>query len=486
MITALDNPSPPLTLPPFRLFAVLGTWMEADVVAATVRNAFTQGCSRVYLVDNGSTDDTVSAACAAGAILAHSYTTERYDENVRLDLMNKVVADVSASEPDEHIWWLFLDADEFPHGPWGMSLHEYLETLDQQFRIVGFRFFDHYPSADTPYVAGQHPLPFQPLCEELAYPMCPANHRKHSLQRFDRQGSPIRCGRGFHSAECADELFEPLQPAFIHHFPFRDEHLTRSRLEALWSRNEGGTARAEESHDTHMLARFRSLQDVYAAAWDRVVNFISLDPMYDQIVPPPPAMGVTLHPWNELIPSEHQPTFQWGSTFGAWQYQSFEKFNYGDDTTYLKGMAYLDGRGTIEDWGCGFAHARQFVTSSRYVGLDGSSQHADQIVDLREHVSKVDCIFMRHVLEHNVDWRRILDNALASFTHRMVLVVFTPEAETTRVIATSIGMTSVVVPDIAFRLSDITERFDETIRHTVESLTTDTQYGVEYMFYLER
>ena len=485
MITALDNPQNPTTLSQFQLFAVLGTWMEEDVVGATVRHAFAQGCTRVYLVDNGSTDGTVGIACAAGATLARSYVTEIYDERLRLEIMNQVVTDVSTAEHDQHIWWLFLDADEFPHGPWGMSLREYLAMLDEQFRIVGFRFLNHYPSADRPYVAGTDPLDFQPLCEEFPYPMCAANHRKHSLQRFDRQGPPIRCGRGFHLAECADELLEPSQPAFIHHYPFRGEHATRSRLDALWARNEAGDTRAAESHDTHMLARYRSLRAVYEGDWQSVVNFISLDPMYGQIVPAPPAMGVVLQHWTELIGPEHIPRSSWKSTFGAWQYHTLKKFNYGDDTTYLKGMAFLDGHGTIEDWGCGFAHARAFVVQSPYIGVDGSSQHADRIVDLRRYRSHVECIFMRHVLEHNVQWQPILDNALSSFTSRMVLVVFTPAVESTRIIATSVGLTSVVVPDIAFRLSDITERF-AGVAYTLETLATDTQYGLEHIFYLQR
>jgi hypothetical protein len=92
---------------------------------------------------------------------------------------------------------------------------------------------------------------------------------------------------------------------------------------------------------------------------------------------------------------------------------------------------------------------------------------------------------MRHVLEHNVQWQPILDNALSSFTNRMVLVVFTPAVESTRIIDTSVGLTSVVVPDIAFRLSDITDRF-AGVAYTLETVATDTQYGVEHIFYLRR
>src|SRR4051812_19828161 len=125
-ITAQHNPTDAHVLADVRLFAVLGTWMEADIVVATVRNALTQGCERVYLVDNASTDGTVERAVAEGATLARSYATERYDEGLRLDHMNAVVSEVSATEHNDHIWWLFLDADEFPHGPFGMTLLDYL------------------------------------------------------------------------------------------------------------------------------------------------------------------------------------------------------------------------------------------------------------------------------------------------------------------------------------------------------------------------
>jgi glycosyltransferase involved in cell wall biosynthesis len=480
-IVTAPNPPNARILSRFRMFGVLGTWMEADIVAATVRNAITQGCERVYLVDNGSTDSTVQIACREGAVLARSFATERYDESLRLRLMNEVVSEVSVSEPDEHIWWLFLDADEFAHGPWGMTLYEYLKTLDERFRIVGVRYINHYPSETPHYVPGRHPLDFQPLCEELSFPMCPSRHRKHPLQRHDKGGSPIECGRGFHLAHCTEQLSEPDQPAFLHHFPFRDETVTRRKLEALWAKDQSGIPRALESHDTHMLTRFRSVDAVYNQDWSGVENFIALDEL--NAVVQSPAFGVTLKPWSALVETEHQHVLRWYSMVGAWKYDKVEKFNYGDDTTYKKGIAFLDGHGSIEDWGCGFAHARMFVTKSQYIGIDGSSQYADKIVDLSEYVSGADCIFMRHVLEHNADWRRILANAITSFKKRMVLVIFTPLSETTRQIATSTELTSTPVPDISFRKEDLTDYFKH-LTYTEESLVTDTQYGIEHVFYI--
>jgi glycosyltransferase involved in cell wall biosynthesis len=166
---------------------------------------------------------------------------------------------------------------------------------------------------------------------------------------------------------------------------------------------------------------------------------------------------------------------------GKWDYQIVGQFTYGDDTTYKKGMAFLDGRGTIEDWGCGAAYAKLFVKESKYIGIDGSqSTFTDQVVDLRNYTSKTDCIFMRHVLEHNHDWRNILANAVNSFTKRMVLIVFTPFAEQTKQIAKWSD-----IPDISFRKADLTEFFQH-LKYIEESLETDTEYKTEHIFYIEK
>jgi hypothetical protein len=166
---------------------------------------------------------------------------------------------------------------------------------------------------------------------------------------------------------------------------------------------------------------------------------------------------------------------------GKWDYRHGLQIAYGDETSYAKGMAYLDGHGAIEDWGCGTAFAKRFATRSSYIGIDGSrSAFRDKAADLRTYTSKADCIFMRHVLEHNYEWRRILTNAVASFKRRMVLVIFTPFADETRPIAIWSG-----IPDIAFRKEDLTEIFGHLV-YSEESLQTETQYKTEHIFYIEK
>ena len=40
------------------LNAVICVWNEEDIIESTVKHAFSQGCSNVFIVDNGSTDKT--------------------------------------------------------------------------------------------------------------------------------------------------------------------------------------------------------------------------------------------------------------------------------------------------------------------------------------------------------------------------------------------------------------------------------------------
>lgn len=111
-----------------------------------------------------------------------------------------------------------------------------------------------------------------------------------------------------------------------------------------------------------------------------------------------------------------------------WRYKNEAPFAYGNDISYVKAASWLDLPGEVmEDWGCGGGWARQFFKQAKYVGLDGSpSKFCDRQVDFQEYVSTADNILIRHVLEHNHNWRSILENAVKSFRHRMVLVLFMP------------------------------------------------------------
>lgn len=158
---------------------------------------------------------------------------------------------------------------------------------------------------------------------------------------------------------------------------------------------------------------------------------------------------------------------------------------FGDTITYAAGVEWLAGCALVEDWGCGKGWLRTLIPPERYRGVDGSrTPFADVVADLAEYRSRVPGVFMRHVLEHNQRWRGILRNAAASATERLFIVLFTPLVEKTRRIA---YWEDPGVPDIAFRLEDITSRLARAgWDWTVETVETATQYDTETMLRCRR
>lgn len=174
------------------------------------------------------------------------------------------------------------------------------------------------------------------------------------------------------------------------------------------------------------------------------------------------------------------------SNLGHWDryHEQAQPKPYGDPSTYALGARWLQGCELVEDWGCGLGWARFVIPSGRYWGLDGSQGPAvDEVVDLTIYRSRVPGIFMRHVLEHNLEWSKVLDNAVSSFTQRMALILFTPMADRTHQIAWNEGYE---VPDISFSAKDLESRFGDGVNFRVEDLHTTSQYGVERIYYLEK
>lgn len=158
---------------------------------------------------------------------------------------------------------------------------------------------------------------------------------------------------------------------------------------------------------------------------------------------------------------------------------------YGDTPTYRMGADWLADCDLVEDWGCGKGWLRTLIASERYRGIDGScSPHADLIADLAKYRSRPPGIFMRHVLEHDYRWEQILDNALASFTHRMALILFTPLVDTTHDLEFE---DPPGVPNLAFAKTDLTDRMRRAgVRYRAQTIKSATKYGVETIFRLEK
>jgi hypothetical protein len=114
--------------------------------------------------------------------------------------------------------------------------------------------------------------------------------------------------------------------------------------------------------------------------------------------------------------------------YGPWEYRTQkQQWPYDDTASYRIMAEWLDGRGLVEDWGCGTAWLKTYLHDANYRGIDGAwSQWCDEQVDLRTYRSSVPNAAMRHVLEHNADWRSIAENFGASWTERAAVAFFIP------------------------------------------------------------
>lgn len=101
---------------------------------------------------------------------------------------------------------------------------------------------------------------------------------------------------------------------------------------------------------------------------------------------------------------------------------------YATDDTYQRAAAWLAGCPDVADWGGARGYFRRFLPPTvDYTLVDGTCQaHGQVLADLRVYKIASSGILLRHVLDNTPEWRPILDNALAAFAVRMVVVTFTP------------------------------------------------------------
>lgn len=300
------NPAKPDPLVPVRLFCIVATWCEEDVIEATVQNAFAQGCERVFIVDNASPDDTVERAAAVGAEIACVYHTDYFDDRVKLAKVKGVIDTVSSEVEGDHVWWLLSDADEFVHGPAGLRIVDYLAGLDGRFRVVGARVFNHFPTSEPANIPGRHPLDYQPLCQEMQMAWCSLRHWKHPIIRWDRLGPEVGLDFGFHRVRAPVRLREPREGVFMHHFQYRNRSETTERLRRLCEPQDDGVVRsalddAYQGRDSAGRRRWATLDHVYSQDWVHV----------ERQTPRGSHQGVDPRLWTSLVSPADASVARW-------------------------------------------------------------------------------------------------------------------------------------------------------------------------------
>lgn len=163
---------------------------------------------------------------------------------------------------------------------------------------------------------------------------------------------------------------------------------------------------------------------------------------------------------------------------------------YGPVDTYEAAEDWLSGL-RVEDWGCGFAEFRKHHRGE-YVGIDGTPGWADFVDDLvgwpsvHGRLKPAEGILLRHVLEHNPEWRHILSNAVGAFTRRLVVVVFTPDSGIAHK-DTRVGeVPELGVTDLALSHQEIESYFGDCRIVRKRHFPTDTGYSGETVWFVEK
>ncbi len=146
---------------------------------------------------------------------------------------------------------------------------------------------------------------------------------------------------------------------------------------------------------------------------------------------------------------EFNPVGAWNSRYEGVRQPS----SYGNQDTYLLAKYLLDKPGSLEDWGCGLGFAKAYFEIASYLGIDGSkSRFCDVVEDLKLRQSTPDYVLMRHVIEHNLEWKEVLSNVVKCAQRRLLVIVFTFIVPETRYEFDKDG-----VPCISFKREEVLE-----------------------------
>jgi glycosyltransferase involved in cell wall biosynthesis len=245
----------------------------------------------VLVIDDASDDATAQEAAAAGAQVLRTRSSGAYSEAVRTQRFRDAIAAGTDSRGGD-VWWLVLDADEFPRGPDGTTVRELVEDAPPWVDVVGARVLDHVPALAVEYVARRPPLDYFPQARWFATAFCARGHWKHPLMRVRRPGDIVPLP-GHHTVATGDgrRAREHAASLLMHHFPLRARERAEGRLRR--SMAPGGRYAASPDGFTHdrLRERLEALEHLYSGRYERVMSGFCGKPL----------VGIEVCDWRELV-----------------------------------------------------------------------------------------------------------------------------------------------------------------------------------------
>lgn len=294
--SARPGPSEPSARARPLILGLAAVWNEEDVIWATVRNLLAEGADEVFVMDDDSDDDTLAEAGAAGATIVQLPGGGVFNEAERSKRIRSFV-DEQTRRVGADVWWVVVDADEFPRGPDGIRIRDLVEQLPEWVDVVGSRVLDHLPDAASSYLPRTHPVQSISLARWYNDPYCPRGHWKHQLFRIRTAGDLYpRGGRHTVGTDDGRRAREAGQSLLMHHVPFRERIRTETNLRTAAAPG-GRYAEAPEITRLRLAHRLSILDDVYNGRFDVIPNDFAGEQ----------ARGIVLSCWRDLVTqAEHR------------------------------------------------------------------------------------------------------------------------------------------------------------------------------------
>lgn len=232
----------------FRVVAILSAYNEADVISPVIGHLVDNGVD-VYLIDNRSTDDTVSEASrwlGKGLLKIEEFPehepapgeTLPFDWTAILQRKEELARELEAD------WFLHHDADEFREAPWpGMKLRAAIEWVDRLgYNCIDFRVYN-FPPTDDRFPPGSDPREHFRYWEEAA------EFDRRQLKAWKNPGRPVSLvPSGGHDVGLPDRRIFPI-PFLLRHYPIRGQAHGRRKV---FSERRGRFVERERARQWHI------------------------------------------------------------------------------------------------------------------------------------------------------------------------------------------------------------------------------------------
>ncbi|HXH84697.1 MAG TPA: glycosyltransferase family 2 protein [Candidatus Tectomicrobia bacterium] len=202
---------------PFRVVAIMSAFNEEDIIGQVVGHLIDEGIL-VYLLDHGSTDDTVAEVepYLGKGLLA----IDRLPSATPLDVSWESVLrrkEALAAELEAD-WFIHHDADEFRESPWPrMTLVEAIRTVDALgYNAIDFEVLNFWPTHDRFHRGDDVRAEFR------FYEHAP-DHDKLQVKCWKKADGPVvLTATGGHDVTFPDRRVFPIR-FLLRHYPIRGQ-----------------------------------------------------------------------------------------------------------------------------------------------------------------------------------------------------------------------------------------------------------------------